>query len=100
MTDINIDINTGADPIKFFFFGCWNDDITITEKIINNINDSSKFGLVNGDNFYPIKFTNESGHKIKNYDMNTIKKGFDILKKFLNSAFVPPDPSAIFNAIE
>ena len=78
----NIQVFSDSENIRFFFFGCWNDNRDATRDIVNNINsleNESKclFGLVCGDNVYPQK---ESGNKIA--DINHIIEGFNILKNF------------------
>jgi hypothetical protein len=62
----------------------------MTEAIMKKLDDSFRFGLVNGDNFYPTK-TEILGKKHKNYDDmdQKIEKGFSILRKnFTRKIFI------------
>lgn len=84
---ITIDVDVGNNPIKFFFFGCWNDKIEKTEQIIKSLDMSFQFGLINGDNFYPTK-TEKDGVKEKTYDMGRVERGFKILRIFPNNIYM------------
>ena len=87
---LEYDVNVNSNKILFFFFGCWNEDIEQTRKIINSTISTIPFGIVNGDNFYPVTtktvVSTADGDKIvKNKDFNPARVGlgFDILKYFL-----------------
>jgi hypothetical protein len=86
---IIIDINLTEAKTKFFFFGCWNDNLNATKNIIKKINDSDdfSFGIVNGDNFYPTKTKDDNGTKRKIFDMQSVEKGFNVLKNFKNPIY-------------
>jgi hypothetical protein len=89
---INFDINMELNDINFFFFGCWNSDLNVTSKIIEEVNkdESIQFGIVNGDNYYKTKILDEN--EAKGYrkidDMNTIVNGFNILKEFPKTIYL------------
>ena len=87
---ININLNFGDFDIKFFFFGCWNKNIDMTQQIINKINSDNTilFGIVNGDNFYPNKYTDADNNTIKEFNLDKIELGFNVLKNYNKNIYV------------
>ena len=89
-TGSNIKINVEDPNINFFFFGCWNKNLSATELIVRNI-ESKKFffGIIIGDNFYPEKLIEPDGvSKKKIFNLENISKGFEILKIFKNPIYI------------
>lgn len=78
-------IAVSDDKIKFFFFGCWNQNRIATNDIIGRINVESKctFGVVCGDNVYPEKTDDTKVARIED-----IREGFDILKQFRGNVYI------------
>lgn len=88
--------------VKFFFFGCWNDNLDVTQRVIENIcaDETIQFGIVNGDNYYRDKSKKQKKKKpfsttttdseesailpsepiIDNLDK--VNVGFNVLKRF------------------
>jgi len=84
---VNIDITVPDENIKFFFFGCWNEDLCVTRRIISDIKKKNfNFGIVNGDNFYPTQIENihkrEKEKNPKLFDRTKVIEGFNVLKSF------------------
>lgn len=73
--------------LKFFFFGCWNNDQTVVEKVMKNIIDDTdiQFGIVNGDNYYHNK---KNGEKHKFDDIAKVDRGFNMLKEFKKDIYL------------
>lgn len=83
------------DHLKFFFFGCWNNDLNVTNKVIDNIihDNSIQFGIVNGDNYYSKKIEqpnsiNKNNKKVEIHDLTQIDRGFNILKRFNKNIYL------------
>lgn len=69
--------------IKFFFFGCWNNEQNNNGAPRNAVIESLmrsdlQFGIVAGDNVYPFKTETNTG-KTKDYKLSTIYNGFSRL---------------------
>jgi hypothetical protein len=81
----NQTILSDEDNIRFFFFGCWNQNRLATADIINKINEESlcTFGVVCGDNVYPEKIND-----VKIAKIDDIINGFDILKSFRGDVYI------------
>lgn len=70
--------------IKFFFFGCWNNEQNnngaprnaVIQSLIGR--NDLQFGIVAGDNVYPFKTETNTG-KTKDYKVSTISNGFNRL---------------------
>lgn len=74
--------------VKFFFFGCWNRDACNSKEIdyrgtiLQNLSKKQNlfdFGIIAGDNVYPLKMKKE-GSKDKAYYEQTLLKGVNQLK--------------------
>lgn len=70
---------------QFFFFGCWNQNRIATNDIILRANSEEfcKFGVVCGDNVYPIKTNDTKISKVED-----IVEGFNILKTYNGNVYI------------
>jgi len=85
---VQYSVNVNDKDISFFFFGCWNKDISKTQEIINATNIAGvSFGIVNGDNFYPTVIREPDGSKTKIFNQDNVTKGFNVLKTSNNYIF-------------
>lgn len=79
------------EEFKFFFFGCWNKGCysnNPTDQIINKIRiNDYDFGIVDGDNIYPIK-TKKINIKSKIFNIKDFNSGFDCLNKLDKKVFL------------
>lgn len=76
-----------SDNVRFFFFGCWNKERNATANIIELINNENicTFGVVCGDNVYPVK---DKENNTKVAQKSDIIEGFNILKRFRHNIYV------------
>lgn len=81
----NQTILSDDDKIRFFFFGCWNQNIVATNDVISRINMEGlcTFGVVCGDNVYP-----EKKDDVKIAKIEDIQTGFGILKTFRGNIYI------------
>lgn len=81
----NQTILSDDDKIRFYFFGCWNQNMIATNDVISRVNTEGlcTFGVVCGDNVYP-----EKKDDVKIANIENIRMGFDILKTFRGNIYI------------